>query len=37
MEKLEDRNEDETQDHGKLGDDAELESEIEAVVGPLQP
>ena len=29
--------EDETQDHVEFGDDAELESEIEAIVGGLEP
>ena len=37
VEQLEDRVEDETQDHVEFGDDAEFESEIEAIVGVLEP
>ena len=36
MEELEDRIEDETLDHVEFGDDAELGSEIEAIVGALE-
>ena len=37
VEKLEDRAEDETQDHVEFGDDSEFESELEAIVGALEP
>ena len=33
MEELDDRIEEETQDHVEFGDDVELESELEAIVG----
>ena len=37
MDELEDRVEDELQDHVGFQDDAEFESEIEAIVGALEP
>ena len=37
VEELEDRIEGETQDHVEFGDDAELESEIGAIEGALEP
>ena len=37
VEEVEDWIQDKTQDHVEFGDDAELESEIEAIVGALEP
>ena len=37
VEELEDKIEDEPKDHVEFGDDEELESEIEAIVGSLEP